>query len=165
MTLTEKIELVGLIGGGFSFLVYAGLQVWSNVIQRQAVAVSRDQTRVFEEQNEIMRAQGGESTPAPLHSLPSEPPVVVKARLWPLIPIGVLFLISLVAVLYDRYVPVVTPTAQSEIAANPLPSVAPTPYQYRGEISIGAVESMTLNLHRAFVVNSPITLVITSPHG
>jgi hypothetical protein len=81
MTLTEKIELAGLILGGVSFFVYAGIQVWSNVIQRQAVAVSRDQTRVFEEQNEIMRAQGGGSMPAPLRSLPPQPPVVVKGTL------------------------------------------------------------------------------------
>jgi hypothetical protein len=78
-----------------------------------------DQTRVFEEQNEIMRAQGSGSMPVPLRNLPPQPPVVVKARLWPLIPIAALFLISLAAVLYDRYAPVVKPTAQSEIASSP----------------------------------------------
>jgi hypothetical protein len=105
MTLSDKIEIAGLVGGGLSFVVYAGLQIWSNRIQQQSVAVSQQQTRVFEEQNEIMRAQGAVEGSAMLRSipLPKSPPIVPKLRLWPLIAIAGLFLVTLSVAGFDIY--------------------------------------------------------------
>jgi len=104
MTLAEKIELAGLIGGGLSFVVYAALQVWGNVIQKRALDATNAQTRVFEEQNEIMRAQGGSAMPeSSLRAIPKAAPVIQPARLWPLIPMAVLFLVSAAIGSYELY--------------------------------------------------------------
>jgi hypothetical protein len=101
MTVEQEIALGGLISGAVTLIIYAALQIWSNILQQRTLTAAREQTEVFKEQNEIMRVQGGEAMPTPLRSIPPQPSVVVRTRLWPLIPMAILFVISLAAVVYD----------------------------------------------------------------